>query len=1122
MINRLIEACAHNKFIVFLLIGMATLWGLYSIKNITLDAIPDLSDTQVIIFSRWDRSPDIIEDQITYPIISALLGVPKVKDIRGFSDFGYSYVYVIFEDGTDIYWARSRTLEYLSNILPRLPQGVNVELARDETAVGWVFQYALVDKTGKNDLAQLRTFQDWYLRYTIQSVPGVAEVAPIGGFVRQYQVNIDPNKLIAYNISIDRVIAAIRAGNNDVGGRLVEFAGLEYMVRGRGYIRKVSDIESIVVGRNKSGVQILVKDLGTVTLGPDLRRGIAELNGEGEVVGGIVIMRFGENALKVIDRVREKLEELKPSLPPGVEIVTTYDRGSLIERAINTLKDTLSEELIIVSIVIMIFLWHIPSAIVPIITIPITIILSFIPMHLMGLTANIMSLGGIAIAIGAMVDAAIVVVEQTHKKLERWDKEGRGGSYKDVVIKAVKEVGGPSFFALLVIAVSFMPVFTLAGMEGRLFKPLAFTKNFSMAIAAVLAITLDPAIRLLFTHMDPYLFKPKFLCKIVNTFLVGKIHSEEKHPISRPLMRIYHPICEYVLRFKWITVLVAILVVLATIPIFKKLGSEFMPPLFEGDLLYMPTTLPGISVTEAQRLLQVQDKVLKSFPEVKLVFGKAGRAETATDPAPFSMMETVIVLRPESEWPKIPRWYSSWAPEWLQKILRRFWPDHKRVEDLIYGPGGLDEKMRFPGITNAWTMPIKARVDMLTTGVRTPVGIKIMGSDLQKIQEIGEHIEMVLKDVPGTKSVYAERTAGGYFIDFTLKREELARYGLTIDQANNIIMSAIGGENITTTIEGRERYPVNVRYLRELRDDVERLKRVLVPIGESGPITTGGMAGMGSVGNSSGTNLSLVTYVPLSQLAEISLTAGPSMIRDENGRLSGYVYVDLDTSKRDIGSYVSDAKKTVRENIKLPPGYQLIWSGQFEYMERAKERLVIVVPITIFLVFLLLYFNTLSVTKTIIIFLAVPFSAVGAIWLLYLLGYNMSIAVWVGLIALMGVDAETGMFMLLYLDLAYHEAEQKGRLRNWQDLKEVIVEGAVKRLRPKFMTVAVMLMGLIPIMWSAGAGADVMKRIAAPMIGGIFTSFIMELGVYPAIYAIWKWNFGLKKMLQVKSLSQIT
>jgi Cu(I)/Ag(I) efflux system membrane protein CusA/SilA len=1121
MINKLIEWCAHNKFLVFIFIGMATLWGLYSIKNITLDAIPDLSDTQVIIFSRWDRSPDIMEDQVTYPIISALLGVPKVRDIRGFSDFGYSYVYIIFEDGTDIYWARSRTLEYLSNILPRLPKGVNVELARDETAIGWVFQYALVDKTGKNDLSQLRTFQDWHLRYALQAVPGVAEVAPIGGFVRQYQVNVDPNKLVAYNIPIDRVIAAVRAGNNDVGGRLVEFSGLEYMVRGRGYIKKVSDVENIVVGNNKNGTPILVRDLGGVTLGPDIRRGIADLNGEGEVVGGIVIMRFGENALKVIERVRAKLEELKPSLPPGVEIVTTYDRGSLIERAIDTLEDTLLEELIIVSLVIMIFLWHIPSALVPIITIPITIILSFIPMYLMGLTANIMSLGGIAIAIGAMVDAAIVVVEQTHKKLERWDKEGRPGSYKDVVIGAVKEVGGPSFFALLVIAVSFMPVFTLAGVEGRLFKPLAFTKNFSMAIAAVLAITLDPAIRLLFTHMDPYKFKPTFLCRIVNALLVGKIHSEEKHPISRPLMKVYHPVCEFVIRHKWKTVIAAVLIVIATIPIFERLGSEFMPPLYEGDLLYMPTTLPGLSVTEAQKLLQVQDKMLKSFPEVHHVFGKAGRAETATDPAPFSMMETVVLLKPESEWPKVDRFYSSWAPKWVQKILRRFWPDHKSPDELIYGPGGLDEKMQFPGVSNAWTMPIKARVDMLSTGVRTPVGIKIMGADLQKVQELGEHIEMLLKDVPGTKSVFAERTAGGYFIDFTLKRSELARYGLTIDQANDIVMSAIGGENVTTTIEGRERYPVNVRYMRELRDDVEKLKRVFVPVNVSGGGPAGGMGGMGSGSSGAASGGSRIAHIPLEQLADITLTTGPAMIRDENGRLSGYVFIDFDTSKRDVGSYVADAKKVVRENVKLPPGYMLIWSGQFEYMERVKERLIVVVPITIFLIFLLLYFNTLSVTKTMIIFLAVPFSAVGAIWFIYLLGYNTSIAVWVGLIALMGVDAETGMFMLLYLDLAYQEAQAKGKMRNWNDLREAIVEGAVKRLRPKVMTVGVMFMGLIPIMWSTGSGADVMKRIAAPMIGGIFTSFIMELGVYPAIYAIWKWDFGMKKQLSASPGSKI-
>src|SRR3990170_1691690 len=860
MINKIIELCAQNKFIVFLIIGMAVFGGIYAMKNITLDAIPDLSDTQVIIYSRWDRSPDIMEDQVTYPIVRAMLGAPKVKDIRGFSDFGYSYVYIIFEDGTDIYWARSRTLEYLNSVIPRLPQGVQVELAKDATAVGWVFQYALVDTTGKHNLAELRSIQDWYLRYDLQSVPGVAEVAPVGGFVKQYQVNVDPNKLAAYRIPIDKVVQTIKEGNNDVGGRLVEFTGREYMVRGRGYIRSVADIENIVVVANmETGTPILVKHLGTVVLGPDIRRGIAELDGKGETVGAIVIMRYGENALKVIERVKTKIAEIEPSLPKGVKIVTTYDRAELIERSIETLKHTLIEELVIVSLVILIFLWHIPSAIIPIITIPIAIIISFIPMYGMNLTANIMSLGGIAIAIGAMVDAAIVVVEQTHKKLEHWDAEGRPGDFKDVVIGAVKEVGGPSFFALLVIAVSFMPVFTLEGQEGRLFKPLAFTKNFSMIIAAILAITLDPAIRLLFTHMKNFDFRPRLLCRAVNAVLVGKIHSEEKHPISRPLMRMYHPVVEFVLRHQWATITGAVLVVLLTIPIFFRLGSEFMPPLDEGVLLYMPTTLPGISVTEAQKLLQVQDKILKSFPEVERVFGKAGRAETATDPAPFSMMETVVALKPPSEWPKVPRWYSSWAPEWLQNILRRFWPDHKSTQELIYGPGGLNEALQLPGVVNAWTMPIKARVDMLTTGVRTPVGIKILGSDLNKIQEIGQHIEMVLKDVPGTTSIFAERTAGGYFLDFALKREELARYGFTIGQAEMAIMSAIGGENITTTVEGRERYPVNLRYLRDYRSTVDRLRRVLVPTMDG-------------------------AQIPMTQIADIKLLYGPSMIRDENGR----------------------------------------------------------------------------------------------------------------------------------------------------------------------------------------------------------------------------------------------
>jgi len=1089
MINRIIDFCANNRFIVFLLAGAAVAAGIYSMRHITLDAIPDLSDTQVIIYSKWDRSPDIIEDQLTYPLITAMLGVPRVKDIRGFSDFGYSFVYVIFEDGTDIYWARSRTIEYLNNILPRLPREVQVELARDETAIGWVFEYALVDKTGKHDLAELRSIQDWFLKYEIQSVPGVAEVAPVGGFVRQYQVNIDPNALLSYRIPVERVMNAIRESNNDVGGRLLEFSGREYMVRGRGYVKNLNDIENVVVGTNEStGTPVLVKNLGKVVLGPDIRRGVAELDGEGETVGGIVVMRYGENALKVIDRVKAKLAEITPNLPRGVELVTTYDRADLISRSIDTLKHTLIEELLIVSLVILVFLWHIPSAIIPIITIPVAVIISFIPMYGINITANIMSLGGIAIAVGAMVDAAIVVVEQTHKKLEHWEIEGRPGDFKNVVVSAVKEVGGPSFFALLVIAVSFMPIFALEAQEGRLFKPLAFTKNFSMIVAAILAITLDPAIRLLFTHMKNFSFRPKILARAANALLVGKIHSEENHPISRPLMKIYHPVVEFVLKHQWSTIFAAFLVVAVTfaprIGVFEKIGSEFMPPLDEGVLLYMPTTVPGISVTEAQQLLQIQDKIIKSFPEVERVFGKAGRAETATDPAPFSMMETVIVLKPQSEWPKIATWYSDWAPDWLENVLRRGWPDHQSTEDLIHGPNGLDKAMQIPGVVNAWTMPIKARVDMLTTGVRTPVGIKILGPDLDKIQQLGVQIEAALKGVPGTSSVYAERTTGGFFLDVDLKREELARYGLTIGQVESTITSAIGGENISTTIEGRERYPINIRYLRDYRSTVDRLNRIMVAT-ESG------------------------AQVPMAQLAAIKLSSGPGMIRDENARLSGYVYVDI--AGRDVGGYVDQAKKVVSTHVQLPPGYTLVWSGQYENMLRVRNRLIVVLPVTLLIIFLLIYFNTRSAAKTLIVFLAVPFSAVGAIWFLYILGYNLSIAVWVGLIALMGVDAETGVFMILYLDLAYYAMRDKGLMKTRDDLRRAIVEGAVKRLRPKFMTVAVMFMGLVPIMWSVGAGSDVMKRIAAPMIGGIFTSFVMELVVYPAVYEVWRWRSDLKK-----------
>jgi Cu(I)/Ag(I) efflux system membrane protein CusA/SilA len=1083
MINAIIEFSGRNKFIVFVLVGAAVAAGWWSMKNVPLDAIPDLSDTQVIVYSRWDRSPDIMEDQVTYPLASAMLSVPGVRTVRGFSDFGYSYVYIIFEEGTDIYWARSRTLEYLSGVLPRLPQGVRTELGPDATGIGWVFQYVLKDESGKHDLAQLRSMQDWFVRYQLQSVQGVAEVAPLGGFVRQYQVNIDPVKLQAYKLPISKVVDAVRAGNNDVGGRLVEMSGAEYMVRGRGYAQSTADIGNIVLSASEGGVAVRVKDVGDVVLGPDIRRGISDLNGTGDAVSGIVVMRQGENALAVIDRVKEKIREIQPGLSPGVKLVPVYDRSELILRSIDNLKHTLIEELIIVSLVILIFLWHIPSAIIPALTIPIAIVIAFIPMRMMGVTANIMSLGGIAIAVGAMVDASIVVVEQTHKKLEEWERTGRKQDYHRVVIDAVKEVGGPSFFALLVIAVAFLPVLTLEAQEGRLFKPLAYTKNFSMIIAAVLAITLDPAMRLLFTHMKDFGFRPRWLAKIASAVLVGKIHSEENHPISKILIRLYHPVVVFALRRKWLVLFSAAALVAVTVPVYKTLGSEFMPPLDEGVLLFMPTTIPGISETEAQKLLQAQDRILARFPEVEQVFGKAGRAETPTDPAPLSMGETLVTLRPVSEWRKADTWYSNWAPDWIRPYFRHITPDHLSQDDLI---DQMNEALRMPGVTSAWTMPIKNRIDMLTTGVRTPVGVKVFGSDINTIEQIGRQIEGLLAPVRGTRSVFAERTTGGYFLDVAWDRNKLARYGMSMEDAQSTVMSAIGGENITTTIEGRERYPVNVRYLQGYRSDPAALSRVLVP----------GMGGR---------------QIPISELGEVRLVSGPSMYREENGMLSGYVYVDV--TGRDLGSYVDEAKKVVSKSLQLPAGYSISWSGQYEGLARVRQRLTIVLPLTLFLVMMLLYLNTRSAVKTMLIVLAVPFSAVGAILFLYFLGYNMSIGVWVGLIALMGVDAETAVFMLLYLDLSYEHAAKEGRLTSLKDLQAAILEGAVKRIRPKFMTVAAMFFGLVPIMWSVGAGADVMKRIAAPMIGGIFTSFLLELVVYPVIYEVWKWHFELKPKL---------
>ncbi len=1081
MIERIIEWCAHNRYIVLMftaaIVGLA-IWTLY---NQPIDAIPDLSDTQVIVYSRWDRSPDIIEDQVTYPITTALLGAPKVKAIRGYSDFGFSYVYIIFEDGTDIYWARSRVLEYLSKVIPSLPSEVKTEIGPDATGVGWVFQYALVDESGQHSLADLRSFQDWNLRYALQSVPGVAEVATIGGFQKQYQVTVDRERLAAYNIPMMEVSDAVRNSNVESGGRLIEFSGREYMVRGHGYVKNTSDLEQVVLRTSQFGTPVLLRDVARVEHGPEIRRGIADLDGLGDTVGGIIVMRHSENADKVIRAVKQKLEDIQPSLPKGVKVLTTYDRSELIESAISNLEHELMVEMIIVSLVILVFLWHIPSAMIPIVTIPVAVLLSFIPMYFLGINSNIMSLAGIAISIGVLVDGAIVEVENAYKKLELWVEGGRQGDFHEIRLQALKEVGPSVFFSLLVIAVAFLPIFTLVDQEGRLFKPLAFTKNFAMAIAAILAVSLDPAMRMLFARMDYFRFRPRPLAWIANQFLVGKYFKEEKHPISRILFRLYEPPARLVLRHPKTTIAIALLLVLTTIPVYLQLGSEFMPPLDEGSILYMPTTLPGISVAQAQDLLQKQDQLLMSIPEVERVFGKAGRAETSTDPAPFSMMETTVLLKPHVEWRHQDQWYSSWSPEWLSNaVFRRVWPDRISREELI---DEFDRVVKIPGVTNAWTMPIRARIDMLTTGVRTPVGIKIFGADLNEIEKIGGHLEMIMKDVPGTRSVFAERVAGGYFVDFDLKRDQLARYGISVADAQNIVMSAIGGENVTTTIEGRARYPVNVRYPRELRDNMERLSQVLVP-------TANG------------------AQVPISQIADIRKVNGPSMIRDENGMLAGYVFVDLDTS--DVGGYVEKAKAVVRQKLSLPAGYSLTWSGQYENMLRVRERLKIVVPVTLVLIFALLYMNTKSTFKATLVMLAVPFSLIGAVWLLYILGYNISIAVWVGMIALMGLDAETGVFMLLFLDLSYDEARRKGRLKTRADLEEAIIHGAVKRVRPKMMTVTAAFMGLMPIMWSIGTGADMMKRVVAPMVGGLATSFLLELLVYPAIYLLWKWRKEVK------------
>lgn len=1079
MIRRIITFSAHNRLLVLALVGMVVAYAGYALRHIPLDAIPDLSDTQVIVYTKWDRSPDIMEDQVTYPLVTSLLGAPKVKAIRAVSDYGFSYVYVIFQDGTDLYWARSRVVEFLSKLQGSLPAGVTPQLGPDATGVGWVYQYALVDHSGKHSLADLRSFQDWVLRYALQSVPGVAEVAGLGGFQKQYQVTIDPNRLQGYDITVKDLAEAIRRSNNEVGGRLIEWNGREYMVRVRGYVKETAALESIVIKVGRDGVPIRLRDVATVALGPQMRRGVSDLDGRGDTVGGIVVMRHGENARQVIDGVKARLGELKDSLPEGVEVVTTYDRSNLIDRAIHTLTHELLLEIIIVSLVILLFLRHLPSAVVPIVTIPVSVVACFIPMYWLGVSSNIMSLTGIAISIGVLVDGAIVEMENSYRKLELWQSGGRVGDYHQIRLEAMLEVGPSVFFSLLVIAVAFLPVFTLVDQEGRLFKPLAYTKTLAIAVAALLAVTLDPAVRMLFTRMDPFRFRPRWLGRVATVAAVGSYYPEELHPVSRLLFRLYEPPCRWVLRHPRAVILASIVIVASTLPIYLKLGNEFMPPLNEQVILYMPTTLPGLSVTEAQRLLELQDRIFKSFPEVSSVFGKAGRADTSTDPAPFSMMETTVVLKPPEQWRAKSRWFSELAPAPVRGLLGYFWPERISWEELI---AEMDRAMKIPGCVNGWTMPIKARIDMLSTGIRTPVGIKVFGSDMAEIEKLGARIEPILRGVPGTRSVIAERVATGFFVDFEPRREALARYGLTVGEVQETLMAAVGGQEISTTVEGRERYSINLRYARDFRSELDDLQRIKVS-------TPGGVS------------------IPISELADISLHKGPAMIRDEGGMLAGYVYVDV--VGRDIGGYVEEAKQAVRQQLKLPAGYSLAWSGQYESMLRVRERLKLVLPVTLILIFLLLYLNTKSAFKASVVMLAVPFSLVGAVWLLYLLDYNLSIAVWVGMIALMGLDAETGVFMLLFLDLSYEEARKAGNLQTREGLQEAIIHGAVKRIRPKLMTVAAASMGLMPIMWSMGTGADVMKRIAAPMVGGLATSFLMELMVYPAIYLLWKQRLHL-------------
>ncbi len=1029
MIERVIDWCAQNRFLVFTAVLALVLGGLWSLQHVPLDAVPDISDVQVIVWTEWPgRSPDIIEDQVTYPIVTQLISAPRVRTVRGFTDFGVSWVYVIFEEGTDIYWARSRVLEYLQGLGSKLPEGVTPTLGPDATGVGWAFEYALIDETGRHNLAELRSIQDWQIRYALSSVPGVAEVASIGGFVKQYQVQVDPNKLSAYGIPLKHVVDAIQDSNNDVEGRLLEFWGREYMVRGRGYIQSLEDIETVVVGTDGRGTPILVRDVARVQLGPDIRRGVAELNGQGEVVGGIVVVRFGENALRVIDRVKAKMEEIKPALPAGVKIVPVYDRSGLIRDSIGTLRRALIEEALVVSVVIIIFLLHFRSAFIAILALPIAVVASFIPMYFLNVTSNIMSLGGIALAIGVLVDAAIVMVENAYRHVA---ESGGGGENRiRTILLSAKQVGRAIFFSLIIIIVSFLPVFLLEAQEGRMFRPLAYTKTFAMIFASLLSITLVPVLMI--------------------WLIRGRLRPESENPVSRFFIALYEPVLRFCFRHKWKVLLVNFAVVPLCLPLLFHIGSEFMPPLYEGSLLYMPTSLPGLSITEGTRLLQVQDKILRQFPEVESVFGTVGRATTATDNSPMGMVNTTVVLKPREQW----------RPGMTFEKLQ----------------AEMDAALQFPGFPNTWTMPIRNRLDMLLTGVKTVVGIKVLGPDLKEIERIGTEMEQVLQRVPGTRSVYAERTSQGYFTDIRVDRNRAARYGLTVGEVERVIQTAIGGENISLTVEGRERYPVNVRYPRELRDDLQRLERVLVA-------TPSG------------------AQIPLVEVASVGFTTGPSMIRDEDGLLAGYLYIDPDT--RDIGGYVKTAEQAISENVSLPPGYRWIWTGQYEFQQRARSRLMVLLPIVFFLIFMLLYMTFRSVGEAVTVMLSVVYAMTGGLLLQYWLGYNFSVAVWVGYIALYGVAVQTGVVMVVYLHEALDHKLAKGTV-TLRDIYQAAHDGAVLRLRPKLMTVTTVLAALLPIMWSAGVGADVMKPIAAPILGGMITSTIHVLIITPILFVLMK------------------